>query len=1112
MIRSTKMQRIGWLVLLLSFLCLNSFGQAQKVTVNVTNSPISKVLELIEKQTDYRFSYRNVVLGNQKNVSVNVKDATVPQVLDKVFAGRYLGYNIVSEKSIVIFEQTGQQSEKVRSGLVRGKVVDSAGEPLVGASVMVDGTTNGAVTDLDGKFSITAVYGSKLVVISLGYATQSVIASESEMNIVLDVDNQFLDEIVVVGYGTSRKKDLIASVSTVKTDELTNLPVANVSQGLAGRSPGLLVVQSGGGINNTPTISIRGGGDPLYVIDGIVRSKEDFNSLSPEDIDRMSILKDASATAVYGSRASNGIVQITTKTGTKDVGKARIEYDFNYSLAQPANWPEQFGSYDRAIWTNVARKNDGFEPAYDDNALKKILDGSDQYYYGDWNARKLALNNWAPQTKHTARISGGTDNHNYYASIGNTFQNSLYNTGSYWMDRTNFRLSETANFNKIGLHVTASLDGYKQMVNHPAQWGATDVNAVMTNIAMWIPFTPLLNKNGKYLSGGNNALAFVSDEGGYNRDENNVINGRGEILWDCLWVKGLKVRLAGNYRYMGYTNKLWVMDPPRYDWDSDVPSAANNPTLTYTQTNNKAFTTQAFVEYANTFGKHSVSALAGYERYYEFNQSFWTKRENFKYDIDQMSIGDANTASNNGSEDELGRAAWIGSLKYSFNGKYYVEGNMRYDGSDYFAPGKRWGLFSSGAVGWIISEEPWMADLKSRNIFNTLKLRASYGVTGLDSSAGRYAYMSTYNLNSKSLIVDNEYSQGLSEGSLPSPDLTWYSTRQTDVGFDFASLAGRLYGSFDYFYNSTKGYLVAPKGESYLSTAIGIAMPKIKSDSEFRRAGVELQLGYKDNAGDFYYDIMGTFTYFDELWAYDQSEAEESFMNPYTRLQQQRGYYDVMYHSLGYYSSAAEVMNSAAYISAMNSGYLSAGDIRYEDTNGDGQITSADYRRKGNSSFPRGQFGLNLNFAYKSFYLSALFQGSTSFDTYCDQQTSNTELTPAVYSYQTDTWTPDNQDARFPRLQSNKSLNNKNNYLYSDFWLVDAAYLRFKDFQFGYNFKGKVLNNVKWISKLKVGISGQNIFTLSKATKYGFDPETGNALNFTYPVERTLALTVNLGF
>lgn len=403
-----------------------------------------------------------------------------------------------------------------------------------------------------------------------------------------------------------------------------------------------------------------------------------------------------------------------------------------------------------------------------------------------------------------------------------------------------------------------------------------------------------------------------------------------------------------------------------------------------------------------------------------------------------------------------------------------------------------------------------------KNILNSLKLRLSYGETGLDESAGRFQYMTTYSYNPYAYVVNGKYTPGFTEGDLASPDLTWYTTRQMDFGFDFASLNNRLYGSFDYFYYSTKGYLVAPRGDSYLNTALGVGLPRVKSDSEHRRAGFELQLGWRDDIGDFKYDVSANLTYFDELMALDESEGESSVMNPYQRTQQNKGYYGLLYHNLGYYVSAEDVYNSVGFTGALNSGYLTAGDIKYQDTNGDGQITDADKRRLGKSGKPRGQFGINLNMSYKGFYLSALFQGSTKFNMYVagslGMQTGQTYGMPVAYDYQTDFWTPDNRDAQYPRLMANTALNQNNNYASSDFWLINGAYLRMKDFQFGYDFKYSLLKNVSWLTRCKMGISGQNIFTISQATKYGMDPEPSDTNYYGYPVERTIALTLNLGF
>ena len=1009
---------------------------------------------------------------------------------------------------------TGMYSAQ-QNNVCTGIVVDQNGETVIGASLVVKGTTNGTITGLDGDFSIPNVKKGDIIVASyVGYVNVEVVWNGKPLKIILKEDSKTLDEVVVVGYGSTTKRDLIASVSTVKTDQMANIPVTNIAQGLAGRAPGLIVQASGGGINSPPSICIRGGGAPIYVIDGVIRSAADFQNLSPDDIEAMSILKDASATAVYGSRATNGIIQVTTKRGKE--GKPTVEYDFNMSFSQPSIWPEKMGSYDRAVYANIARANDGAEPMYSEEALEAFRTGSDPLNFANTDWRKLVLNDWAPQSKHSIRVTGGSQNNQYYVSLGHIDQNSLYKNDNHWMKRTNFRLAQSSFIESIGLRINATIDGYWQKTTHPNTSTASNYYAVFSHINDRPSTYPGVNKYGLPYNLTDNPVAETAKDAGYNRNVDNVINGRGEVVWEVPWVEGLKVRAASNYRYYGSKNKSWRKDAAQYDWDSQEATYANKPQLSVTNGSGYSFTNQAFIEYANLFGKHSLSALAGFEQYYEWGDSYWGKRTNYTFDIDQIEVGDANSQTNGGSEAELGRAAWIGQVKYNYANKYYAEGSIRYDGSDRFAPGNRWGAFFSGSLGWVVTEEGFMQPLVEKNILNSLKLRLSYGETGLDESAGRFQYMTTYSYNPYAYVVNGKYTPGFTEGNLASPDLTWYTTRQMDFGFDFASLNNRLYGSFDYFYYSTKGYLVAPRGDSYLNTALGVGLPRVKSDSEHRRAGFELQLGWRDDIGDFKYDVSANLTYFDELMALDESEGESSVMNPYQRTQQNKGYYGLLYHNLGYYVSAEDVYNSVGFTGALNSGYLTAGDIKYQDTNGDGQITDADKRRLGKSGKPRGQFGINLNMSYKGFYLSALFQGSTKFNMYVagslGMQTGQTYGMPVAYDYQTDFWTPDNRDAQYPRLMANTALNQNNNYASSDFWLINGAYLRMKDFQFGYDFKYSLLKNVFWLTRCKMGISGQNIFTISQATKYGMDPEPSDTNYYGYPVERTIALTLNLGF
>jgi TonB-linked SusC/RagA family outer membrane protein len=299
----------------------------------------------------------------------------------------------------------------LQTSQIKGTVVDNTGFGVIGAAVVVKGTTNGTVTDFDGNFVIDAKVGDVLEISYVGYKTVTIKATAQPMNITMEEDTEQLDEVVVVGYGSTTKRDLIASVSTVKAEQISNMPVANIAQGLAGRSPGMIVTANGGGVNSKPSISIRGGGEPLYVIDGIIRSSADFQNLSPDDIASMSILKDASATAVYGSRATNGIVQIVTKQGKE--GKTAIEYDFNQSFAQPSIWPEKMNTYDRAIYSNIAAANDGLSEVYNQEALNHLKNGTDLLNFNNTDWRKLVLNDWAPQQKHTVRLTGGSETNNY---------------------------------------------------------------------------------------------------------------------------------------------------------------------------------------------------------------------------------------------------------------------------------------------------------------------------------------------------------------------------------------------------------------------------------------------------------------------------------------------------------------------------------------------------------------------------------------------------------------------------------------------------------------------------------------------------------------------------
>lgn len=1008
-----------------------------------------------------------------------------------------------------------------KDNTIKGSIKDANGEPLIGVSVLIKGTATGTITDIDGKFALSAKKGDILEISYIGYRTETIKVTESPINLILKEDAQKLDEVIVVGYGTTTKRSMIASVSTVDAKQIEDIPVANMTQGLAGRSRGLIVVGNGGGINKIQNISIRGGATPLVVIDGVIRDYNDFVTLAPEDVENLSILKDASATAVYGSRATNGILQITTKRG--QAGKPEIEYNFNQSWSQPAIWSDKLDSWDRAEYANIARTNDGLEALYTPEIIQTMKDGTDLLHYGNTDWRKLVLRNWAPQTKHSIRMTGGTDANRYYISLGHIDQNSLYRTGNHYMKRTNFRLSQSSTITAIGLKTTATLDGYLQKTVHPNTSTANGYYQVFSHIQNKSPLEPGVNKYGLPYNSSDNPVAETASDAGYTQERKNGINGNLSLEWMLPWVKGLKLRANGNYNYYVETHKNWRRDPAQYDWESQEPQYANTPNLSHSTKIETKWNLQYFVEYNNTFGKHSVSALGGYECTYNSGDEYGEGRTNYEFYFDQMNLGPASTQTNYGSEWESGRAGWIGQVKYNYNNRYFWEAALRYDGSDNFPKDHRWGTFFSTSLGWAVSDEAFMSSLRERHIIDLLKIRASYGQVGLDNWGdsgnpyylGRFEYLPSYGYTSKGYVVNGKYVSGFSEGAIPSPDITWFTTDQFNIGFDFDSLNNRLYGSFDYFYYQTSGFLYAPDPlEVGYTGPLGQSLPRVSTDGELRRAGFEFQLGWKDRIGDFTYDVSANFTKYNEMWNRQPSESTTSLMNPYTRSTQEYGYYGAMLTNLGYYKDANDVYNS---VKPQGSYNLTAGDVKYKDVNGDGKIDSNDNLRLGKSSSPRGNYGININLGYKGWSFSVLFQGATPFDMYAGDALRMSSGQTAggmsvIYDFQSDYWTPENTGAKFPRLMSNAGLNGSNNYQYSDFWLINGAYLRLKDFKIGYDFKHSLLKRVTWLTKANVAVTGQNIFTISDVTKYGLDPENSSMENYGYPNERAFAISINLGF
>lgn len=1098
-------------------LVMSAQSKVPIINLDLTNVTLTEIFDNIEKQSRFSILLKNDEVDINKKVSVSVKDKPLDEVLNSLLASQNLTCEI-KDKHIVIVPASNQKNQKGNKSLIKGIVVDENGEPIMGATIIEEGTTNGTTTDLDGNFSMEATPSSSLKFSYIGFVSKVVKpGNNKDLRVVMQDNSKELDEVIVVGYGSNTKRSMISSVSSVDTKQMKNIPVSNITQGLAGRSPGLIVKANGGGLNQKSTISIRGGSTPLVVIDGVIRSYDDFTALAPEDIESLSILKDASATAVYGSRAANGILQITTRRG-KDGTKPQIDYNYNLSFSQPGIMPDKLNSYERAYYRNEAARNDGTAVPFTEEDLMHYKNGTDPLGHPDTDWRRVVLRNFAPQQKHNIQLSGGSEINNFFVSLGRLDQGSLYRSGTHNLDRTNFRLNQTSKIQSVGLKVSSQIDGYIENYDHPFTSTASSPYGVFLAIQDQAPWMLAKNLHGMPYITNHNPFADTSKEAGYTKTKKNVANGLLALDWALPWVDGLHLKGNGNFRYIGEEQKDWRKDAPQYEWDSFEPQVGSIPQLYKKMATGYSYTLQFLADYTKTFGKHSISALGGYEATYGFASMIWASRDTYQFDIDQIGAGPESTMKNGGSESESGRAGFVGQAKYNYDNRYFVEGSIRYDGSDNFPKHKRWGTFYSGSLGWSVADEAFFETIREKNIFNTLKLRGSYGEVGLDNwddpyNIGRFAYITSYSQNGESYVIGNVMQPGFSEGSIPSPDITWFTTKQVDIGVDFSSLNNQLYGSVDYFYYQTKGFLYQP---DQLTTGyvdpLGMALPKVSTDGEHRRAGWEFQLGYRNTIGKVEYNVSANYTMFDQLWANNPHESLESKKNPYKRTTQQKGYWGVGYKNLGYYTSPEDVYNS---VKRTNSTNLVAGDVKYYDFNGDGVIDGQDQIRIGKDGFPRGNYGINLGVRYKGFSVNVLFQGATRYDMELGgavkMNAGNTGTTP-IYDFQRDYWTPGNTNAMFPRLVSAASVNGNNNQVTSDFWLVNGAYFRLKDVQLMYDFKNTLLRKVNWLSTLNIALTGQNIFTISEATKYGLDPENASTNNYAYPMERTIGMSVNIGF
>lgn len=997
------------------------------------------------------------------------------------------------------------QMEINQTRQVSGVITDSLGEPITGANIVEIGTTNGVISDMDGKFTISVGPNATLRISYLGYVTKTIVVGEqTTFKIVLVETYEYLDEVIVVGYGTTSTRKTVSAVSMLKTDKISELPYTSTGASLQGRIAGVIVQQEGGEPGGTtPQISIRGGGTPLYVIDGIIRAASDFNSLTSSDIESINILKDASATAVYGAQAGNGIVLVTTKKGVDE--KLAIDYTAGFDFSKPTTIADRAGALEYVLAANAAARYDGQGEyaLYAENHVNDIRNNTSTVYgNNDWYDE--ATRNFAPMQRHVLTISGNSKGIRHFTSIGLLDQNSIYEQHhNNHYKRYNIRSNVSTTFEDIGLEVGVNLDGtYEKKTPNP--YGQTDIwrNLLGYNKAI----DRIYNDDGTYSPMDVHPIVYLDKRSGYVKQHENTISAQGFVNWELPWVKGLTAKLIANTRYYSYDNKSFQSRAPQYS--NGVVTGTDRPiTLRMDRNWDRANTIELGANYTREIRNHFFE-LQGVYTYYDYYQDWFNaSRTGFiSNDFDQLSAGDASTKDNGGGASNRTRIGYVGRLRYNYNERYFLEGNFRYDGSDNFAKDKRWGFFPSGAASWILTEEDFVKSWLNTQVVSFVKVRASYGQVGLEDGVERLGYIPVYSYNAQANVIGGKFVGGFSEGNLVSPDdLSWFTKNIFDIGTDLTFFKNTLFVTFDYYYYKTKGYLVSPTNR--YTTTLGKSLPQIKSNSVHRRAGYEASFRYKSNYRDFNYEVGFQFTGYNELWEQKDDESLTDLMDPRKRQTHRKNVYGSSYYvTTGIYQSMDDIIHAPRRLSASES---KMGDLGYKDINGDGKIDADDQIKLGKPFFPSFDYGIDFSLEYKGVFLNGLFQGTGDRYTELTLLYKGGNIVNSNFAYQLDSWTPDHPTAKFPRASAQQSPNSGNNTVNSDFWLINAKYFRLKSLQVGYDFKKVLLQKNKRISKLKLSLLGTNIFTFSDAMDY-FDPESYN-YGEAYPVQKTFSFVLNVG-
>lgn len=1117
--KSMRVMRIGLFLLFVMIAQLhaeNLYSQNTVINLKLENATVEQVLDKIEKETDFSFLFTDKSVDIDWKVNVDVHDKNINELLDILFGETNVQYRIV-DKQIVLSNRPLLAENVNQQKKISGKVIDANGDPVIGANVVEKETTNGTITDMSGNFVLSVNPNAVLSVSYIGYVSKDIqVKDRSSFTISLEEDSELLDEVVVVGYGTMKKKDLTGAVGTLKGESLSARKTTQLSTALQGATSGVLVTRDNSAPGATASIKIRGvttigESSPLVIVDGV---PGDINQVNPDDVESMSVLKDAASASIYGSRAAAGVIVITTKRAKEN--DLSLNYNFEYGWEMPTRLPEYVGAQRFMEMVNELRYNDnnagGWYQTYSEdqvnNWIKNNATDPDAYPITDWQDE--ILKNSAPRQTHSINIAGGSKVVQTKASFRYDKTDGIYVNRNYerYMIRVN-------NDFKINKYIEAHLDvNFKRSKSEEPHRNPMDLQYRATP-----PIYAARWSNGMWgdVKDGENTLAMITD-GGLKTSWYNRLGGKAAI--DISPIEGLKISgvIAPTYNF-DKVKSFRKQVPFTYANDPNTVKGYMNgfTTTKLTENRNDSYdvTTQFFANYNKSFGQHDLSAMIGYEDYYAFWENLSASRDQYELmNFPYLDIGPENLRDNGGNAEEYAYRSFFGRIAYSYASRYLLQVNFRRDGSSRFAPDSRWANFPSLSAGWVVSEEQFMKNL-NWNWLSFLKLRGSWGTLGNEritmtknssTVQNYYPYQSALNFGSALFYSGNSLNSMLSAAQqyYAVRNISWETTETWDIGLDANFLDGRLHFSGDFYKKKTKDMLLALEIPKF----IGYDNPSVNTGN-MHTTGYDLEIGWRDQVGDFRYSVSANLSDFISKMG---NLGGTEFLGEKVKMEGSQFDEWYGYISDGLFQTQEEVDNSPK----LNNN-VTVGDIKYKDISGpdgvpDGKISSEYDRVLLGGSLPRYMFGVNFSASYKGFDFSMMFQGVGSQNSRISRNmieglNTNWGGFPSILEgdyWSTNNTAAENAGVKYPRLTRNSVDANMS---MSDYWMFNGRYLRMKNLTVGYTLPGVWTKKIS-MESVRFYLSGNDLFCLSKYPR-GWDPEVSTT---GYPITMSVLLGVSVNF